>query len=71
MWSDRTRPRAVVASLGQSLRAADREGLEPAVYRPDDLDAFTGRPLEVSRAVDLEIQASCRYLTYAWHLALC
>jgi murein L,D-transpeptidase YcbB/YkuD len=68
VWSDGRRAGMQTADLIRSLRAADQEGLSPADYRPDELDALARGPLDENRAVDLEVQATCRYLTYAWHL---
>jgi murein L,D-transpeptidase YcbB/YkuD len=69
VWSDGKRTGSQTADLIQALRAADQEGLTPADYHPDELETLARGPLDETRALDLEIQATCRYLTYARHLA--
>jgi murein L,D-transpeptidase YcbB/YkuD len=68
VWSDGRRVGVQTAELIRSLRAADQEGLTPADYHPDQLDAIARGSLDENRAVELELQATCGYLTYAWHL---
>ena len=54
MWSTRTRPRAIVADLVRSLRAAGQDGLNPAAYRPDLLEAAANGPLDEKGARQAE-----------------
>ncbi|HMF94637.1 MAG TPA: L,D-transpeptidase family protein [Vicinamibacterales bacterium] len=66
-WSDGRRLRRDFDALVRAIGAADRDGLEPADYGIDDLDAArTGFTRD--RAIDLDVRASFAYLRYAWDL---
>jgi murein L,D-transpeptidase YcbB/YkuD len=66
-WSDGRHPRREVDALVRALRAADQEGLDPADYRVDDLEAARAG-FSRERAIDLDLRASYAYLRYAWDL---
>jgi len=44
-WSDGKRPRGQMEDLIRAIRAADQDGLEPADYHLDELDASRRAPL--------------------------
>src|SRR5512144_456976 len=57
VWVHGTRPRPQLAQLVEALRAAGADGLEPAAYRPDDLDTLRRSKLDEGRAADLDVEA--------------
>jgi murein L,D-transpeptidase YcbB/YkuD len=67
-WSDGRRPASAMTALVRSLRAANREGLDPQRYGVDDLDARR-QQLDSSRAADADIACTFAYLLYASDLA--
>lgn len=44
------------------MRAAGEEGLDPAVYRADELDALRRENIDETRAADIDLQATYQYL---------
>ena len=63
-WSDGRRVRRDFDGLLRALRAADRDGLDPAEYDVADLEAAR-QAFTRERAIDLELRASYAYLRYA------
>ena len=66
-WSDGRRPRPAVDDLVRALRAADREGLDPADYEPQHLEAAR-QSFDREHAVDFDVRCTYAYLHYAWDL---
>jgi len=66
-WSDGRRVRGDFAGLLRALRAADRDGLDPAEYHLADLEA-AHHAFTRERAIDFDVRASYAYLRYAWDL---
>jgi murein L,D-transpeptidase YcbB/YkuD len=66
-WSDGRRVRGVFDGLVRALRAADRDGLDPADYDVADLEAVKNG-FTRERAIDLDLRASYAYLRCAWDL---
>jgi murein L,D-transpeptidase YcbB/YkuD len=69
VWSDGKRPRGQMEGLVRALRSAGDEGLEPADYHVDELDAARRRPLTREQAVDLDLRATYAYLRFAADLS--
>jgi len=67
-WSDGKRPRSQVEGLIRALRAAGEDGLEPADYHVDELDAARKAPFTREQAIDFDLRATAAYLRYAWDL---
>jgi len=67
-WSDGVRPFSDVEDLVRILGEADREGLDPSTYHIDDLKVLARGKLDEAAAVRLDVQATYRYLQYAWRL---
>jgi murein L,D-transpeptidase YcbB/YkuD len=63
-WSDGRRMRGDFDGLLRALRAADRDGLDPAEYHLADLEAAK-KAFTRDRAVDFDLRASYAYLRYA------
>lgn len=63
VWSDGKRPRGQMEGLIGALRAAGDEGLEPADYHVDDLEAAR-QSLTTNTAVDVDLRATYAYLRY-------
>jgi murein L,D-transpeptidase YcbB/YkuD len=63
-WSDGRRVRANFDALLRALRAADRDGLDPAEYHLADLEAAK-KAFTRERAIDFDLRASYAYLQYA------
>jgi len=63
-WSDGRRVRADFDALLRALRAADRDGLDPAQYHLADLEAAK-KAFTRERAIDFDLRASYAYLQYA------
>jgi murein L,D-transpeptidase YcbB/YkuD len=61
-WSDGTHPRGALDGLIVAVRAADQDGLEPAEYHLDELDAARRGALNADRAVALDLRATYTYL---------
>src|SRR5207247_2487802 len=61
------RPRPAVDDLVRTLRAADREGLDPADYEPQHLEAAR-QSFDREHAVDFDVRCTYAYLHYAWDL---
>jgi murein L,D-transpeptidase YcbB/YkuD len=68
-WSDGKRPRGQIEGLVNALRAAGDDGLEPADYRVDELEAARRGPFTREQAVDLDLRATYAYLRYGWDLS--
>lgn len=69
-WSDGVTPRSTIDALLAAVRAADQEGLEPAAYHADDLDAARRASLSSEQTVALDVRATYTYLRYAADLRL-
>ena len=69
-WSDGKRMRSTLEGLIAAVLAADQDGLEPADYHVDELDAARRAPLTAATAVDLDLKATYTYLRYASDLSL-
>ena len=69
-WSDGTHLRATMDGLISAVRAADEDGLDPADYHVDELDAARRAPLDADSAVALDLRATYTYLRYAADLRL-
>jgi murein L,D-transpeptidase YcbB/YkuD len=68
VWMSANRPRAQIDGLIRALRAASQEGLDPADYQVDELDAWRHAPLprgDRRKAIDLDLRATYAYLRYA------
>jgi murein L,D-transpeptidase YcbB/YkuD len=70
VWSDGKRTRRTLEGLITAVHAAGQDGLEPADYRVDELDAARRASLNAATAVDLDLRATCTYLRYASDLSL-
>ena len=68
VWSDGKRPRGQVEGLIRTLGSAGDDGLEPADYHVDELDAAR-KALTSAQAVDVDLRATHAYLSYAWDLS--
>ena len=68
VWSDGRRPRGQMEVLIRALRAAGAEGLDPADYPVDDLEAAR-QSLTVTTAVDVDLRATYAYLRYGWDVS--
>jgi len=68
VWSDGTHAGRQFEALLRALHAADREGLDPAVYGVAELDAAPRRGLARDDAVRFDLRATYAYLRYAWDL---
>jgi L,D-transpeptidase YcbB len=64
MWSDGRRLRPQAGALVRALRAATREGLDPADYGVDELSALH-QTFAAERAADLDVRSTYAYLAYA------
>jgi len=69
VWSDGKRPRRQIDGLVSALRSAGDDGLDPADYRVDELDAARRGPFTPEQAVDIEVRATYAYLRYGWDLS--
>jgi murein L,D-transpeptidase YcbB/YkuD len=69
-WSDGKRPRGTLDGLIAAVHAADQDGLDPADYRVDELDAARKVALDTDKAIDLDLRATFTYLRYASDLSL-
>jgi murein L,D-transpeptidase YcbB/YkuD len=69
-WSDGKRPRGTLDGLIAAVRAADQDGLEPADYHVDELDAARKVALDTDKAIDLDLRATYTYLRYASDLSM-
>src|SRR5712691_5511866 len=69
IWSDGRRASSRVNDLAQALRHADGDGLDPSAYDPAALDTLASGRLDEARAVEFDVQATCRYLLHAGHLS--
>jgi len=67
-WSDGKRPRGQMEDLIRAIRAADQDGLEPADYHVDELDASRRAPLTPEQAIEVDLRATYAYLRYGWDL---
>jgi murein L,D-transpeptidase YcbB/YkuD len=68
VWISGTRPRAQIDALIRALRAAGEDGLDPADYHADELDALRHAPFprdDHPKAIDLDLRATYAYLRYA------
>jgi murein L,D-transpeptidase YcbB/YkuD len=68
VWTSGNRPRAQIDGLIRALRAAGQEGLDPADYHVDELDALRHAPLprdDPQKAIDLDLRATYAYLRHA------
>ena len=68
-WSDGKRPRSQAEGLIRALRAAGENGLEPADYHVDELEAAKKSPWTPEQALDFDLRATGAYLRYAWDLS--
>ena len=59
VWSDGTRPRGQVEGLVKALRTAGEDGLEPADYQVEELDAARQAKLTRELAIDLDLSHGC------------
>jgi murein L,D-transpeptidase YcbB/YkuD len=66
-WSDGRTPAPAVEGLLRALRAADREGLDPATYDPVGLDEGR-RAFDKDHAVAFDVRCTYAYLRYGWDL---
>ncbi|HEV3140505.1 MAG TPA: L,D-transpeptidase family protein [Vicinamibacterales bacterium] len=66
-WTDGRVARPAMDSLVRSLRASAEEGLDPARYRVDALDAFR-QHVDPSKAADADVECTWAFLLYAWDL---
>jgi murein L,D-transpeptidase YcbB/YkuD len=69
VWSDGRRPRGQIEGLLRALRAAGEDGLEPADYHVDELDAARQAKLTPELAVDLDLRATYAFLRFGWDLS--
>jgi murein L,D-transpeptidase YcbB/YkuD len=69
VWSDGKRPRGQIEGLIRALRSAGEDGLEPADYQVDTLDAARHAPLTAEQAVDFDLRATHAYLRFGWDLS--
>jgi murein L,D-transpeptidase YcbB/YkuD len=69
VWSDGKRPRGQIEGLVRALRAAGEDGLEPADYHVDELDAARQAKLTPQLAIDLDLRATYAYLRFGWDLS--
>jgi murein L,D-transpeptidase YcbB/YkuD len=69
VWSDGKRPRGQVDGLVKALRSAGDDGLEPADYQADELDAARQQKLTREQAIDLDLRATAAYLRFGWDLS--
>jgi murein L,D-transpeptidase YcbB/YkuD len=69
VWSDGKRPRGQIQGLVRALRAAGEDGLEPADYHVDELDAARQAKLTPELAIDLDLRATYAYLRFGWDLS--
>jgi hypothetical protein len=53
-----------------AVRAADQDGLVPADYHVDELDAARRMALDTEKAIDFDLRATYTYLRYASDLSL-
>jgi murein L,D-transpeptidase YcbB/YkuD len=71
VWTSGTRTRAQLDGLIRGLRAAQADGLDPADYHVDALEALRRAPLprdDWQKAIDLDLRATYAYLHCAWDL---
>ena len=71
VWVSGTRPRAELDALIRALRASDDDGLNPADYHVDELDALRRAPIpgdDRAKAIDLDLRATYAYLQCAWDM---
>ena len=66
-WSDGRTPAPAVDGLLRALRAADREGLDPATYDAPGLDEAR-RAFDKDHAVAFDVRCTYAYLRYGWDL---
>jgi murein L,D-transpeptidase YcbB/YkuD len=69
-WSDGARPRPALDGLISAVRAADHDGLDPADYHVDEIDAARRAPLDGDKTIALDLRATYVYLRYAADLNL-
>ena len=70
-WSSGTRwRRSSLDDLIDAVRAADQDGLEPADYHVDALDAARRGAIDAVHLVGLDVRATYTYLRYAADLSL-
>ena len=67
-WTDGKRARGQLEGLIRALRAAGEDGLEPADYHVDELDAARHTGFTAEQAVDFDLRATYAYLRYGWDL---
>ena len=67
-WSDGRKPSPAVDGLLNALRNTDREGLDPAAYDAENLDAAR-QTFETSRAIEFDLRCTYAYLRYGWDLS--
>jgi murein L,D-transpeptidase YcbB/YkuD len=71
VWTSGNRARSQLDGLIRGLRAIPEEGLDPADYHLDDLEALRRTPLardDRQKAIDLDLRATYAYLHAAWDL---
>jgi len=66
-WSDGRSVRSTVDGLLRAVRAADREGLDPATYHAEALEEAQGG-FDRAHAADFDVRCTYTYLRYAWDL---
>ncbi len=67
-WTDGKRARGQLEGLIRALRAAGEDGLEPADYHVDELDAARHAAFTAEKALDFDLRATYAYLRYGWDL---
>jgi murein L,D-transpeptidase YcbB/YkuD len=69
VWSDGKRARGTVDGLIAAVRTVDQDGLEPAAYHLDELDAARRARLTDASAIELDLRATYTYLRCAADLS--
>jgi murein L,D-transpeptidase YcbB/YkuD len=67
-WTDGKRAHGQLEGLIRALRAAGEDGLEPADYHVDELDAARHAAFTAEQAIDFDLRATYAYLRYGWDL---
>jgi murein L,D-transpeptidase YcbB/YkuD len=68
VWNSGHRPRAQIDGLIRALRAAGQDGLDPADYHVDELDAIRRAqmpPDDRQKTIEFDLRATYAYLRYA------
>src|SRR5439155_566706 len=68
-WSDGSRLASSADALARAIRAADQDGLDPADYGADSIDALRGQRLDPAKAAEADLRLTYAYLSYAWDLS--